>query len=372
MKSYILGLSALLLLVGNTACKSPIDIPYTDAKQVLTILFLGSDQEQDEHKVYISRTNMGQYNKVRDAKVKITIDGKQVPVQIVAKSNDPLNPRPDVHYQFEAKFAPGQTVEIQAEAEGKTASSSLVVPNPGKLLDVTKEDFELNEYGSQRKRYRWKIGIQDRPGEDNYYYITARTHIVHQDVETGQEIILFVRPKPIELDGREDFIISDGNPSNGNSSDPLEELLGTEIENKYNAFSDKRFKDRSATLTLTSESVENLYLFVPQMFDETIIFSEDKLMIGQYNPETQQIKYHTPRDSGGYRFKHINIDFELHSITRDAYRYLISLGVLNSSDGESPFTTPVQLHSNISSGAGIFSVSTVAKRTFTFRPKPRH
>lgn len=329
MKPYMLKLSALLVAaVSMTSCKSSLDIPYENLKEELTILFLGAT-DRDQHTLKISQTSMGRYFRIKGVEVEMSIDGAKVGLTPI---------KPLGTYELSAQFKSGQRVQISASYKGKKASSEFVVPSPAEVLEVKHEDYTLHRETGSRKEYtRWKIRLKDPAGEKNYYRIYAEYADVVQRVDTGEEFT----PRGwimLKLDGREDYILSDGNPAAPGSEEAEDPFDIASYTNIYNVFLDRVFDGQEVGLSLSSDRISlpmNFYYHREDGY-HTILGDGSEVLV---KPKSRRIR------------------FFVQAISEDVYKYLISLGVAHSTDEESPFTTPVQIYSNINGGTGISGVN---------------
>ncbi|MDO4692447.1 MAG: DUF4249 family protein [Porphyromonadaceae bacterium] len=329
MKQYMLKLSTLLIaIVSMASCRSALDIPYENLKEQLTILFLGTT-DRDQHTLKISQTNMGQYHRIKGVQVEMSIDGVKAELKPI---------EPTGTYQLSTQFRSGQRVQISANYKDKKATSEFVVPNPAQVLEVKHEDYTLQrETGSRQEYTLWKIKIKDTANEKNYYRISAEYTDIVECVDTGEEI----SPRgwtPLRLDGSADNVLSDGNPTAIGSEDD-EDLFGlSSYSNIYNVFSDRLFDGQEVGISLSSERISLPMNFYYQ--------GDEGYYIYLGNGKDILVKP-----------KHRRIRFLVEAISEDVYKYLISLGVAHSSYDESPFTTPVQIYSNVKGGAGIFGAN---------------
>lgn len=178
----------------------------------------------------------------------------------------------------------------------------------------------LRGYGDWNTYRQFKISLQDRPGEKNYYRLDIRHDMtVYGQDFAGNDTVVHIRNT--ELINREDIILTDGNPTNGSDDD--NDLFGTYIENKYNVFADSRFTDASCTLKVYTDlynAYGSLYIYDIIRYSRTITV-------------------------------------RLLSISEAEYRYLKALNCLESDNYEDTLMEPVIIPSNVVNGLGFVGVS---------------
>lgn len=357
--SNLIKISALGVALSLGSCMSPIDIPYEDAKQVVTILFDGTANDADSvQTMRITQTHIGNFDPVKRAQIELQADGAPVVVDEMPVVNDPAasgyrSRKPGGLYTLRHRFLPGQSVRIAVRHAGKLATAECVVPQLPEILGCKVEDVEWYDGdGYKRSRMRWSVRLKDKAGERNYYRLAGFYQPVYENVQTKELITMKEDYRKIELDGKSDPIISDGNPRPERESTDIQDVLGTAYANRYNVFSDRLFDGQEVSLSLTSARIY-LYDFYGRL---------------DGNPFTAEIEEGGRLVTKELRFLHFGLTVVAYGITEDMYKYYLSLGKFDASDEESPFSTPVQLYSNVAGGAGIFGISTPARHRIAYKP----
>ncbi len=250
-------------------------------------------------------------------------------------------------YRLTSTLHPGDNIRLEATAEnGKYhASAEVTVPQPIESLHVDTCLAYLREYSGQTLYRQYKITLQDRPNEKNYYRLDIwndRSYYCkwkeYLEDENGSLIKVededgswhwasiprdttILAPRQNEIINREDVILTDGHP--GNYDDEENELFPT-INNKYNIFNDNTFRDSYATLKV----------YTP--------------LYQEYYPVEGHYYYHISRKQ--------TITVRLLSITEAEYRYLKALNCLDDGDYDDTLMEPISLPCNVIGGLGFVGV----------------
>lgn len=357
--SKLIKISALGVVFGFGSCMGPIDIPYEDAKQVITILFDGMANDANTEQVLrISQTHIGAFDPVEQAKIELFADGTPVTVNEMPIAVNPENTygsrkRKGGMYALKHSFLPGQEVSIAVYHAGKLATAACVVPQSPNLVSCKVEDVEwYDEDGYKRSRMRWSVRLRDKVGERNYYRLSALYQPVYEDVQSKEKITLAKDFRTIDLDGKSDPIISDGNPRpEREGSTDIHDILGTVYANRYNVFSDRLFDGQEVSLSLISDRIYP-YDFYGRL---------------DGNPFIAEVPDGDRLVTRELRFVHFALTVVVYGVTEDTYKYYLSLGKFDESDEESPFSTPVQIYSNVKGGTGIFGICTPARISVPYK-----
>ena len=281
MKLHLLYIVAIVLLAS---CEN--EIPYNpDNQQPLLIMNAQLDTGKDVNEVFLHLSKGSSIVRLNEATLTLFINNR------IAETPQALTPEeifgPPENYPEDAIFVydailyklfrlntplhPGDNIRLEATAEnGKYhASAEVTVPQPIESLHVDTCLAYLREYSGQTLYRQYKITLQDRPNEKNYYRLDIwndRSYYCkwkeYLEDENGSLIKVededgswhwasiprdttILAPRQNEIINREDVILTDGHP--GNYDDEENELFPT-INNKYNIFNDNTFRDSYATL----------------------------------------------------------------------------------------------------------------------------
>ena len=94
---------------------------------------------------------------------------------------------------------------------------------------------------------RYKITFKDRPNEANFYRIVVDKQMRlwgYNHEEGGEDYLHWTKHISYSFIGREDIVLTDGQPSTGDDED--NGLFDT-AKNIYGVFDDSRFRDTSST-----------------------------------------------------------------------------------------------------------------------------
>lgn len=250
-------------------------------------------------------------------------------------------------FRLTSALHPGDNIRLEATAEnGKYhASAEVTVPQPIESLHVDTCLAYLREYSGQTLYRQYKITLQDRPNEKNYYrldiwndrsyYCKWREYLKDENdnlikVDDGNgswdwasvtKDTTILAPRQNEIINREDVILTDGHP--GSYDDEENELFPT-INNKYNIFNDNTFRDTYATLKVYTPLYQEYYQL----------------------------------DGHGYNYISCKqtITVRLLSTTEAEYRYLKALNCLDDEDYDDALMEPISLPCNVTGGLGFVGV----------------
>ncbi|MEL5894816.1 DUF4249 domain-containing protein [Bacteroides sp. GD17] len=263
-------------------------------------------------------------------------------------------------YRLTTVLHPGDNIRLEATAENGRyhASAEVTVPQPIESLHVDTTLAYLREYNGQKLYRQYKITLQDRPSEKNYYRLDIRNDLSYRGEyreyitdENGDLIPsedgwswLYNKKDTLfnysntELINREDVILTDGHP--GSYDDEENELFPT-IKNKYNIFTDNNFSNSSATLKVYTPHYINYY---PMLND-----------------------YSSPSDINYDQIYYTHtITIRLLTLTEAEYRYLNALNSLDDEDYDEALMEPVSLPCNVEGGLGFVGVAAEAKIRMEF------
>lgn len=335
MKQTIFHFIIYACITGSlSSCEN--EIPYNlEQKAPLLIMNALLDAGETENFVYLNLSGTGGIGHVDDATVTLTVNGKVTetleelpPLKPVGNpdSDNPLNFIPEINkrkkFRIHTALQPGDVVRLEAVAEKSKyhVSAEVNVPQPISTIHVDTTRILLKSYGSWNAYLQFKINMQDRKGEKNYYRLDIRQDITvyGQDI-AGKDTIIYMRNT--EFINREDIILTDGNPISSDNDN--NDFFGTDIKNKYNVFNDSRFTDTGCTL---------------------------KVYTSLYNNNEPPHIHNVSRRSKTFTVR-------LLSITEAEYRYLKALNFIESDDYESALVEPVIIPSNVKNGLGFVGAS---------------
>lgn len=331
------------------ACEN--EIPYNPGTQELQLIMNALlDTGETENYVHLHLSQGYSIERLNEATLTLFVNGQVVetpqaltPEEIYGDLSDYLEGSIPVYesirfkmFRLNTTFHPGDHIRLEANAEnGKyRASAEVTVPQPVESLHVDTCLAYLREYNRMELYRQYKITLQDRPGEENYYRLEIWNDLnfrcqwpdyENSNGELLQEALIPMRRKK-EIINREDVILTDGHP--GSYDDEDNELFPT-IDNRYNIFSDHTFRNSHATLKVYTPLYANEY----------------------------------PSHVYTHLYRQQTITVRLLSLTETEYRYLKALNCLEDGDYDETMMAPVCLPSNVTGGLGFVGVCSEAKVT---------
>lgn len=345
-----------------TACEN--EIPYNPGQQDPQIIMNALlETGQAENDVYLHLGEGYSIEHLNEATLSLYINGKIAetpkavsPEEIYGHLEGELDK--DVYesllksirfkkYRLTSTLHPGDNIRLEATAEnGKYhASAEVTVPQPIESLHVDTCLAYLREYSGKTLYRQYKITLQDRPNEKNYYRLDIwndrsyyckwkeyledeNDSLIKVEDEDGSwhwasipRDTTILAPRQNEIINREDVILTDGHPSN--YDDEENELFPT-INNKYNIFNDNTFRNSYATLKVYTPLYQDYYPIEGHYYD------------------------HISRKQ--------TITVRLLSITEAEYRYLKALNCLDDGDYDDALMEPISLPCNVIGGLGFVGV----------------
>ena len=270
----------ITILLGLPSCEN--EIPYTpEMKQpclVMNALLEAGDDKTNEVFLYLSTgDNLGKLNE--DAALSLFINGRLAetlqeanPDKLVPPSGSYAENFGYKKYYFTTPLHPGDLVRLEATAQGGTlrATAEVQVPQPPQDFRVDTCTVPLNMgSGIVTPHRRYLVTVNDIANENNHYRLDIRNqflvryHIYEylrdeqgNFIEDENHNLIYTERDSLatqvysDLVNREDVILTDGNVSH--SQEDEDNLMFPRIENKYNIFTDNRFRNSSATLSACS------------------------------------------------------------------------------------------------------------------------
>lgn len=308
----------LCLLALTTACEK--EIPY-DFKEHPTKLVMNAliNADKETNMLYLNFTGKERSSSTQNARLEVRVNGVlKEELQPVYSGSEPVYP---CQFKISTRFAPGDVVRMDAFAEEGLyhAWAEVEVPQrPAPIRQVEHSWTPLVQNGYSREYMRYRISIEDRPGEQNFYRLVVDQQTEVELWEPGEDGKPQRQVRHIyEFIGREDVVLTDGQPMNGDDED--NGLFDT-VKNMYAVFDDSRFQDTSYTMTV-------------------------------YNrPEINTYSYE--------KFIRMDVVFRLESLSETAYYYLKALNTIESDGYDEAINEPISFPSNVHGGTGIVSIST--------------
>lgn len=331
------------IILFSTSCEN--EIPYTPAhSEPQLIMNALLDAGETENYVYLNLSGIHGLSHVEEATVNLYVNGQLIEkaeelpplkpigsLDMVYDPNAPLNNLPEIakrkKFRITTVLAPGDDIRLEATAEnGKYhTTADVTVPYPVNPIHVDTCLASLREYNGWGTYRQYKVTLQDRPGEKNYYRLDIRNDITtYGQYDNYKDTIVYSRET--EVINREDVILTDGNPSS--SEDDEDDFFGTYIENKYNVFTDGRFSGTTCSL---------------------------KVYTKLYNYDNSGL-YNITRRSR-------SIIVRLLSISEAEFRYLKALNTLESGNYEEALMEPIIIPSNVKGGLGFVGISSETRMT---------
>lgn len=336
-----------ILLLSVTACENeiPFSMSYGEPKLIMNALL---DAGEPENYVFLSLSGTEGISHVEQASVTLYVNGKltetaeELPplkpigsLDMVYDPNAPLNNLPEIakrkKFRITTTLRPGDNIRLEAVAEGGKyhVTAEETVPQPVPPVQIDTIATMLKSYWGWEDYRQFKITLQDRPGEKNYYRLDIRRDIsIYGLYDNRTDTVIHIRET--ELINREDIVLTDGNPSS--NEDDENDLFGTYIANKYNVFTDSRFANTGYTL--------KVYTLLKDSYSAANIY---------------QIS----------RVSRV-VTVRLLSISEAEYRYLKALNYLESDNYDEALMEPVIIPSNVEGGLGFVGVSSEARQVMEF------
>lgn len=364
-------------LCGLLSCEN--EIPYNpEMKQPCLVMnALLEARESKTNEVYLYLSTGDNLDKVNDdAILTLYVNGRLTETPQAFKPED-IYPYPgewlspedyetllkNIHYRkyrLSTPLQPGDLIRLEATAQGGTlrAAAEVQVPQPPQDFRVDTCTVPINMgSGIVTPHRRYLVTMNDIANESNHYRLDIRNqflvryHIYEylrdeqgNFIEDENHNLIYTERDSLttqiysDLVNREDVILTDGNISH--SQEDEDNLMFPRIENKYNIFTDNRFRNSSATLKVYT-----------RLYDD---FTANAL---------HGITY-------GKTYCTQSIHIRLLNLTADYYRYLKALNCLDDDDYDTTLMEPVSLPCNVSGGIGFVGIATPREVVITFPERP--
>ena len=291
MKTYIYHpLILLVIILVTVSCENelPFNIKDNPPKLVMNA-FINADSLTNV--LFLNLTGKDYANHIENATVEVHVNGEL---------RETLRPLPmETEYDKQCRF----------NITGKFASGN----------------------GHTQDYMRYKITFKDRPNEANFYRIVVDKQMRlwgYNHEEGGEDYLHWTKHITYSFIGREDIVLTDGQPSTGDDED--NGLFDT-AKNIYGVFDDSRFRDTSYTMTVYN--------------DPAIPYNNN------YN---------------GY-YEGMDVIIRLLSITETEYYYLKALNLVDSDVYDETINEPLRYPSNVHGGTGMIGISTEVSQTVRIR-----
>lgn len=338
MKTALPYISILLLLLSACEKQIPIDIEDQEAKVVVhaqgetdSPLSMTITKSIPVFGMSYSSDGVSQFPRVTDAQVSITVNGSSTPITASSIGNRhtlPYNPQEGDH------------IDLRIEVPGyPTLSSSTTVPAKPQVGDLRlTESRQTNTDGNEDLNLTLFVPLTDREATADYYSITLErydTAIYTYYDDTGAVIDHDTLIDIVSwFECQDQLIVTEIDPADALDGVTVPTFFGSEM-----LFSDQRINGVSHNIEL------NPYLY-----------------LGSYQAEGY---YHNDQYCPNFTFT-LRCAFvvNVYSLSHDDYLYRKTLQSAYGDDLMGFFAEPVQIHSNIDGGIGIFSIK--SKKTLTY------
>lgn len=315
MKKYLL----YLYITGAgllTACEN--DMTYRHGKQETKLIMNALlETEVKENTVWLNLSGLNEIKHIKDGTVTLYVNGeKKETAEALPDWWDINEPNPQKLCTLITKLLPGDLIRLEATAEkGKYhAWAEVQIPPPvGEIkVDTFLTRLKIGNYMEDCMRY--KITVNDRPGEKNYYRLAIDKSEYWGEPSENTSLA----PSSEDIINQEDIVLSDGRLTT--SDDENFNIFDTSIQNKFNVFTDNRFLDASHTLKVYT-------------------------------------RYHTYNNLWAEYHVVVVATIRILSLTEPQYRYLRALNLLESDKYEPTFMEPVIIPNNVQGGLGFVGAS---------------
>lgn len=318
MKTYIYRpLIVLVIILATASCNNelPFNIKNNPPKLVMNA-YINADSLNNL--LFLSLTGKDSSTHVEDATVEVHINGQ------LKETLRPCPPQSENDKQcrfiITSKFTPGDKVRIDAFTDDSQhhAWTEVTVPlRPIEIVNIDTATISMKQLNYSENYMRYKVTFNDRPNETNYYRIMVEKRTTLK-AYTGTDEYFYWTKQNYNFIGREDIVLTDGQPFNGDDADngPFDI-----VENIYGVFDDARFKNSSYTMTV-------------------------------YN----RTNIETTNEPGFYAG--MDVIIHLMSLTETEYYYLKSLNLIDSYGYDETISEPIKFPSNVNGGTGMVGIST--------------
>lgn len=322
----------MLAAVLFAACEKQIDIDIEEQSPRVVVMGQNEVDEPVAVDLTYSRPIFGSYfveygedyfKKVTDATVTLRVDGSAAGVAT----------QEDGRYTFAHRPQPGETLELTVDVQGQPAiTATAVVPNRPQVADVSVRDIERDEYDDNATYGILTFTLSDDAASADYYSVRLLRHdttiITYRDEEGEAESYdTTVSSRYVRFSCTDYMIV---NNTNIEDFDPEDPTASSTYYGWNLLFTDAAINGMSHKIDLDI-NITNLY------------YDYDN----PYYGEEAVMRY--------------GLTLEVVSLSRDHYLYQATKESYNGDAILDFFTEPVQIHSNIQGGIGIFGVASKSR-----------
>lgn len=212
----------LVIILSTVSCENelPFNIKDNPPKLVMNA-FINADSLTNV--LFLNLTGKDNSTHIENATVEVRVNGQ------IRETLRPLPPETDYDQQcrfnMNGTFSPGDVVRIDALTDDGKYHAWAEVTVPQRLDEIENIDtltVPLTQNGFTQDYMRYKITFRDRPNEENYYRIVVGKQLTlwgYNHEEGGEDYIYWTRQLGYSFIGREDVVLTDGQPSTGDDED---------------------------------------------------------------------------------------------------------------------------------------------------------
>lgn len=299
------------------------------------------------HSVYLSVSQKSGLRALPGAEVRVFVNGAHV--ASAAEVPPPYEGVRETTYLFDATFAPGDEVRIEARKGSINLSATVTAPPAVTISSIDTSTVMLTYMGDMSTYLQAKTSFQDVPGTSFYrVYGHLQDEFAYLD-EEGNPIpdLSGVADSGLWMETGFDPVISEGGGKTGGLD--LAALL--DAQNPYHCFSDMPFSDRECTIR-------------PLFYHGGVLLPE--VAYGIYIPESMQNDVDSWEALRNLpRRVHRRASVQVISLDFAQYHYLKALENLDLFGTEMSFLVePTTLPSNVEGGLGFVALDTVSEFLF--------
>ena len=216
---YLSILFVTVTMMSSCENELPFNINNNPPKLVMNALI---NAESTDNLLFLNFTSKENSTHVQNVTVEVRINGE------LKESLRPLPPEtegnPQCRFGITSRFTPGDAVRIDAITDDGQyhAWTEINVPQrPFEIENVDTVTVPLAQSGYTTEYLRYRITINDRPNETNYYRIVIdkQTTLWGYNHEEGGDDYIYWTKHSYNFIGREDVVLTDGQPTTGDDED---------------------------------------------------------------------------------------------------------------------------------------------------------
>ena len=333
MKKYII--SALVAVVMCASCEKYIDLKETGPERLLVVS--GNVVSGDStHTLNLAWSKFKGVEPVESAHLECYVNGRKVSETSRLTPVEDLGRKEAVRQMsFAADFGPGDEVRITVEADGVTAEVVSVAPAIPEITAVDTSTVKAKDYfGDLEDHSLYSVSISDVRGEDNYYRVLMALDsefsvdwVSDDETQYRKGEVLGRVAKSIDIDNsREPLLRRNIGDTDDDSDDNF-------YHNKYNLFTDSKFRDNDYTMKLVVEhnsSLRNVDMY-------------------EYDEE----RVHLIQDR--------TVSIKIWSMSKLSYLYMNDYMFDHSDQGGWSLVSGIPYPSNVKGGTGLVSIMSQAR-----------